>query len=234
MSKSHPQQWSIREQIDRPDARLIEELRTFPTTQIADCGGPVSVVGPGIGHCAGGVEICAPAVTVWTKPGDILFLLKTPDLVREGDVLVVDGGGRGDAAIVGDILGATLDGLGCRGIVVDGVIRDLDGLDEVGIPAYARGAYPTTASVQGPGAINHPIQCGGVVVNPGDVVRADRNGVVVVPREHLADVIELTRIVDRREADWRADVAAGATLPEATGVDALIATSRDNAPTAAP
>lgn len=234
MSKSHPQQWSINDQVVRPDEEIVEQFKDYPTTQIADSGGPVSVMSPAIGHVAGDVEVCGPATTLWTKPGDILFPLKSPDVVQPGDVVVIDGGGREDAAVVGDILSATLSGLGCQGVIVDGAVRDLGGIDEVGLPVYARGAYPTTGSVQGPGAINVPIQCGGVIVNPGDLVRADRSGIVVVPREHVREVLELTRAVDRRETEWRAAVNGGATLPGATGVDDLIRNLRDATETPAP
>jgi 4-hydroxy-4-methyl-2-oxoglutarate aldolase len=234
VTKSHPHQWVIRTGAARPDPETVAEFAKYPTTQIADSGGPVSVLGPTIGHRAGGVEVCGPAMTLWTRPGDILFPLKSPDLVQPGDVLVIDGGGREDAAVVGDILSATLSGLGCRGVIVDGAVRDLDGIDEVGLPVYARCAYPTTGSIQGPGALNVPIQCGGVLVDPGDLVRADRSGVVVVPREHLQEVLRLTRAVARREDEWRAAVQAGASLPSATGVDQLISSLRETAEPAAP
>lgn len=234
MTKSHPHQWAIRDGAARPDPETVAEFTKYPTTQIADCGGPVSVVGPAIGHLAGGVEVCGPAMTLWTRPGDILFPLKSPDLVQPGDVVVIDGGGRDDAAVVGDILSATLSALGCQGVVVDGAVRDLDGIDDVGLPVFARCAYPTTGSIQGPGALNIPIQCGGVLVNPGDLVRADRSGVVVVPREHLAEVLQLTRAVAQRETEWRAAVQAGATLPSATGVDQLISRLRESVETPAP
>ncbi|HET9968500.1 MAG TPA: hypothetical protein VFQ68_09705, partial [Streptosporangiaceae bacterium] len=70
-------------------------LREFATTQIADCGGPVAVVAPPLRHLAGGAQLCGPAVTVWTKPGGTLYVLKAVDLITAGDVLVVDGGGAG-------------------------------------------------------------------------------------------------------------------------------------------
>jgi Aldolase/RraA len=103
VSKSHPEQWTIHEVAERPEESLVTALREFATTQIADCGGPVGVVGPALRHLAGGAELCGSAVTVWTRPGDILYVLKATDLITAGDVLVVDGGGRLDAAVIGDI-----------------------------------------------------------------------------------------------------------------------------------
>jgi 4-hydroxy-4-methyl-2-oxoglutarate aldolase len=78
--------------------------------------------------------MCGPAVTVWTKPGDILMVLKAVDMVGGGDILVVDGGGRADAAVIGDIVGQTIADLGCVGLVVDGAVRDVDGLDAAECP----------------------------------------------------------------------------------------------------
>jgi 4-hydroxy-4-methyl-2-oxoglutarate aldolase len=226
MSKSHPQQWEMNTAVERPDPRLVAALGGLATTQIADCGGPVGVVGPGIRKLAGSMGMCGPAVTVWTKPGDILMVLKAVDMVERGDVLVVDGGGRVDAAVIGDIVGQTIADLGCVGLVVDGAVRDVDGLDAAGLPTFARGAHPATGSNQGPGAINVNVQCGGVTVRPGDVVRGDASGVVVVPREHLAEVVGLAAAVAEREAAWRAAIADGEPLPSATGIDDLIATLR--------
>jgi len=234
VSKSHPEQWVINEGVERPDPALVAALRELATTQIADCGAPHGVVGPGLHRLAGGAEVCGPAVTVWTKPGDILFALKAVDLVTPGDVLVVDGGGREDAALVGDFVAQSLADLGSAGLVVDGVVRDVDGIDTTGLPTFARGAHPATGSVQGPGAINVTVQCGGVAVRPGDVVRADSSGVVVVPREHLAAVVEAAEVVADREDAWRAGIASGKSLPAATGIDDLIASLRPGEEPAAP
>ena len=223
MSKGHAEQWTVVEAIERPPAAAVAALAGFATTQIADCGGPVGVVGPGLGRIAGGAEFCGPAVTLWTKPGDILFVLKVPDLAQPGDVVAVDGGGRADAAILGDIVSGALARRGVVGVVVDGAVRDVEGIDEVGLPTFARGTHPATGSNEGPGAINVPVQLGGVAVRPGDVVRGDASGVVVVPREHLDTVVALTRAVEQREAAWRQAVADGVSLAAATGVDAVIA-----------
>jgi regulator of RNase E activity RraA len=222
VSKSHPEQWTIHEVAERPDRSLVTALREFDTTQIADCGGPVAIMGPPLRHLAGGAQLCGPAVTVWTKPGDILYVLKATDLIAAGDVLIIDGGGRLDAAVIGDIVGQTLVDLGCAGLVVDGAVRDLDGLDATGLPTFAAGAHPATGSNQGPGAINVVAQCGGVTVRPGDVVRGDASGLVVVPKEHLAEVLALTKAVADRETGWRQAIAGGTSLPAVAGIDDLI------------
>jgi 4-hydroxy-4-methyl-2-oxoglutarate aldolase len=90
------------------------------------------------------------------------------------------------------------------------------------LPTFAAGAHPATGSNQGPGAINVVVQCGGVTVRPGDVVRGDASGLVVVPKEHLAPVLAMTKAVADRESGWRQAIADGASLPAATGIDDLI------------
>jgi 4-hydroxy-4-methyl-2-oxoglutarate aldolase len=222
MSKSHAQQWTIIQAIARPPAAAVSALAQFPTTQIADSGGPVGVVGPGLGRIAGGAGFCGPAVTVWTKPGDILVMLNMPEVAQPGDVVAVDGGGRADAAVLGDILAGALAAHGVVGIVVDGAVRDIEGIDQVGVPTFARNAHPATGSNEGPGAINVPVQVGGVTVHPGDVLRADDSGIVVVPREHLDTVIALTRAVAEREATWRRAIADGTGVAAATGADLVL------------
>jgi 4-hydroxy-4-methyl-2-oxoglutarate aldolase len=223
MSRWHPDQWVVHHEVPRPPADLVADLAGHPTTQIADCGGPVAVVGPGITALTGATEVCGPAVTLWTKPGDILFVLKAPDLVRPGDVLVIDGGGHTDAALIGDIIGGAVRDRGGVGLVVDGAVRDLDGLAELGLPTFARGTHPATRSTTGPGALNVVVQCGGVTVEPGDIVRADSSGVVVIPQRHAADVLARTRAVAEKEEGWRREMAAGASIAEVLGVDAQIA-----------
>jgi regulator of RNase E activity RraA len=232
VSKSHPEQWQVHEVAERPERPLVTALREFVTTQIADCGGPVAVVGPPLRHLAGGAQLCGPAVTVWTKPGDILYVLNATDLITAGDVLVVDAGSRLDAAVIGDIAGQALAGLGCEGLVVDGAVRDLDGLDALRLPTFALGAHPATGSNQGPGAINVVVQCGGVTVRPGDVVRGDASGLVVVPKEHLAPVLAMTKAVADREQGWRQAIAQGASLPAATCIDDLISKLAEDRATA--
>ena len=222
MSRTHPEQWTVRTDAPRADPDVVAALAALPTTQIADSGGPVGVLAPGIGPVAGPVDFCGSAVTVWTKPGDILFLLKAPDLVGPGDVLVVDGGGRLDAAVVGDFVARLLRARGATGLVVDGAVRDVDGIRDSGLPVLARGAHPATGSKDGPGALGVAVSCGGVVVRPGDVVRADASGAVVVPRDAAAEVLALTREVAAREAGWEREIAAGATFTTIFDLDAVI------------
>jgi Aldolase/RraA len=123
--------------------------------------------------------------------------------------------GRGRHHLRRDRSGQALADLGCDGLVVDGAVRDLDGLDAVGLPTFAVGAHPATGSNQGPGAINVVVQCGGVTVRPGDVVRGDASGLVVIPKEHLAPVLAMTKAVaDREKTGGRPSPAVRACRPQ--------------------
>lgn len=227
MRISHRDEWQINESIRHPSAAIVNALASYTTTQIADCGGPVYVMDPGVRPVTSAANICGPAVTVWTRPGDVLFLLKAPDLVEAGDVLVVDGAGRLDAAVLGDICVGVVAQRGGRGLVVDGVVRDLEGIEEAGVPTFARGAHPTIGSKVGPGALNVTIQCGGVTVWPGDIIRGDATGIVVIPREHAEAVLRLTKEVAESEADWVARARRDGSLSDVFGLDARIAELRD-------
>jgi regulator of RNase E activity RraA len=103
------------------------------------------------------------------------------------------------------------------------MVRDTDGLDQLGLPTFARGTYPATGSNEGPGALNVPIQCGGVGIEPGDIIRGDASGLVVIPRRAAHEVLELTKAVDERERDWSDGVANGTPLSATLGIDAKIA-----------
>jgi 4-hydroxy-4-methyl-2-oxoglutarate aldolase len=214
MSQAHPQQWEVNEVDVHVGSDVIEGFRELPTTLISDSGGPVSVASPEIRHIAGPNQTCGTAVTVWTRPGDFLFVLKAVDLVSPGDVLVIDGGGIGFTALIGDLLGGALQRNGGVGLVVDGMVRDVHGLDEIGLPTFARGSYPSAATKLGPGAVNVPVQLAGATVRPGDVIRVDQSGIVAIPARHAADVLHLTREAERREAGWVELLASGSNIRE--------------------
>lgn len=227
--QTHPQAWTIAQGAPRPDPGLVRALAQIPTTQLCDASDGVQVVSGTIRRVAGTAEVCGVAATVWTRPGDLLFMIKATELVQPGDVLVVDGGGRSDAALMGEIFSALLRRRGCAGAVVDGAVRDLDGIEEVGLPVFARHVHPATDTNEGPGAVNVPVDCGGVRVSPGDIVRADVNGVVVVPAGIAADVLVAAQAVAAREQQWLAETATGRTLADVLGVEEMFASGRSGA-----
>lgn len=225
----HAEPWTINPSPAAPDPEVIDGLSSIETGQLADCHPAVRVLDPALRRVAGDGELCGPAVTAWVSPGDLLFALKSVDLVTEGDVVVVDGGGHTASALVGEVWGGALAAHGGQGAVIDGAIRDVEGVEECGVSFWARATNPAKQTILGPGAINVQIVCGGVIVEPGDIIRADRTGVVVVPRNLAAEVLQAAIAVDEKERGW-VDALREKSFGEVLGLDALIEAGRGEAP----
>jgi RraA family protein len=148
-----------------------------------------------------GGKLIGTAVTVRVRAGDNLAIHQALAEVRPGDVIIVDGGGDVSRALVGDIMKAIAESRGAAGFVIDGAIRDAGAFAASDFPCYARAAIHRGPYKMGPGAINVPVCIGGWVVNPGDVVVGDEDGVVTFPPEIAATLIEAVRAQEAREAE---------------------------------
>lgn len=219
------QPWTLNHDIARPDPELVAELARIETGNLADASPLVKVLPSAIRRLVGRDGFCGPALTVWTSPGDLLYPLRSADEVQPGDVVVLDGGAWTEAALIGEIFAGVVASRGAAGIVVDGAIRDLEGIAETGLSAYARASVPGKQTLAGPGAINVPIDCSGVGIEPGDLVRADATGVVVIPAAAAAEVLTAAQQVARAEAEWVAE-AGRSGLSAALGLDDVIAANR--------
>ena len=124
-------------------------------------------------------------------------------------MVVVSTNGNTTSAVFGEIMATTAVGAKLGGIIVDGAIRDVDGLEALGLPAFSRTVTPGGCDKDGPGEINVPISCGNAVVMPGDIVVGDEDGVAVVPREDAAEVLELVQGLEEREKTRIAAIKAG-------------------------
>src|SRR5436305_2192432 len=148
------------------------------------------------------IKLIGPACTVKVYPGDNLMVHKSLDIAQPGDVVVVDTSGSQMTAVLGDLISTKARHRGVAGFLVDGLIRDQPGIQALGdFPVYARGVTPIGPLHRGPGEINYPISAGGIVVTPGDLVVGDANGVVVVPREVVDELLERLTTQKRGEAD---------------------------------
>ena len=144
-------------------------------------------------------RLCGTACTVKCFPGDNLMVHKSLDVAEPGDIVVVDAGGCNMNAVLGDLVSTKAKHRGIAGFVIDGLVRDLPGIQELDFPVFARGTTPIGPLHRGPGEINYPICCGGVVVNPGDLIVGDAAGIVVVPQEITAELLE--RLTAHRSAN---------------------------------
>lgn len=201
----------VREEFERLEPDLIARFAPFDSPSISDQMNRLYTMAPAIKPMTGpDLTLLGPACTVKCFPGDNLLVHKSLDVARPGDVVVVDTGGSELTAVLGDLISTKARHRGIAGFVVDGLIRDLPAIRELGdFPVFARGVTPIGPLHRGPGEINFPISAGGIVVHAGDIIAADLNGVVVVPREIASDVVE--RLVERSsaEADYHAAVARG-------------------------
>ncbi|WP_457967314.1 methyltransferase [Arthrobacter sp. D1-29] len=152
------------------------------------------------GRCVG------PALTVLTREGDNLAIHRALDDAEPGDVLVINALGGTTRAVFGDLLAEICLAAGIVGVIIDGLARDRAAIGEMGLPLWARGVSPAGPAKYGPGAVNVPVACGGVVVNPGDLVSADDDGVAVLPAESSGIVLNRLRDIHDSERKLRARI----------------------------
>jgi len=180
----------IRLHIERPPRELVAGLGKLSPTTLSDVLTFESVMRLGIRPLWPGMpRIAGPAFTVRTAKHDNLMLHAAIYRAEPGDVIVVEAGDD-EMAVAGGNVCAVAQRRGVAGFVVDGVIRDLAESRANGFPLFARGVSPIPGAKDGPGEINGTITCGGVTVNPGDVIVADEEGIVVVPRAQAAEVLK--------------------------------------------
>jgi RraA family protein len=194
----------------RLDAAFVREFAEFATPDISDLLNRLYAVDPAI-HCLTGSHhsLCGLACTVKVFPGDNLMVHKSLDIAKPGDIIVVDAGASTMNAVLGDLVSTKAKHRRIQGFVIDGLVRDLPGILELDWPVFARGTTPTGPLHRGPGEVNFPIACGGVVVNPGDIIVADQAGVVVVPQEIAAELLHRLKSHQASNAEYLANVKRG-------------------------
>ena len=198
----------VRTDVPRADPDLVAQFRSHATSNIADAMGRFHFMDPGI-RARSGLPLCGVAVTVDARPADNLMIHKALEVATPGDIIVVSTNGNTTSAIFGELMCRTAVGASLGGIVVDGAIRDIDGITALAFPAYSRAVCAGGCDKDGPGEVNSPISCGNTVVMPGDIIVGDDDGVVVVPREEAADVLPLVIELVERERVRIAEINSG-------------------------
>ncbi len=179
----------IRAAFTRVDAALCTRAAAVPAANIGDVANRMQSMRGGFRAYGGRRLLAGPALTVRARAGDNLMLHEALDLALPGDVVVCDAGGDLGTAIMGDIMARHAAARGIAAIIVDGAVRDIDGLAKLHLGVWARGVTPAGPYKDGPGEIGYPVSCGSLVVMPGDLIACDEDGVVVVPRADAATVI---------------------------------------------
>lgn len=214
---------SLRTSFPRPSAAQVAAFRDVPTGFVCDAmdgrGGMETAISPLLdAHIAG----CA--VVADNGPDGNLATLGAVHIMQEGDVVVAAMRGGQTVAAAGDMILAMIRNKGGVGFVTDGPMRDLTGMREVGLPAWCNGLNPNSPYSTGPGRVGHSASVGGQIVNSGDIIVADENGVVVVPFARIDDVIAKLDAVSAAEVALEAKVKAG--FSEQTRIIAMLADGR--------
>ncbi len=194
--------------INRPSKELVEQFRGLPVANIADEMNRFSCVDARI-KPLNSTPLLGTAFTVKARVGDNLMFHKAIDMAQPGDVIVVDGQGDLVNSLTGEIMMRQVLKKGIAGVVIDGAVRDADALRQLDLAIYAAGITPQGPYKNGPGEINVPVCCGGIVVNPGDILVGDGDGIVVISPKDAASIADKAKSKQKKEQETFAHIAAG-------------------------
>ena len=186
----------------------VHRLWAYPVANAGDAMDRLNMMDSGIVTQWSGGRCVGPALTVLTRDGDNLAIHRALDDALPGDVLVINALGGAARAVFGDLLAEICLAAGVVGVVIDGLIRDRAAIQELGLPVWARGVSPAGPFKNGPGSVAAPIACGGVVVNPGDFITADDDGVAVIPGDQAEGIMKRLVEIDKSEDSLRSRIRA--------------------------
>jgi 4-hydroxy-4-methyl-2-oxoglutarate aldolase len=195
--------------IERADPSVIAGLGDAGTATVHEAIGRVGFAGADLRPIQQDVRIAGSAVTVLSHPGDNIMIHAAVEVCQEGDVLVVVNTAPSTHGMFGELLATSLQTRGVRGLVIDAGVRDTSELRQMGFPVWSRHVSCQGTVKSTPGSVNVPVVLGGLVVEPGDVVCADDDGVVVVPRADAAWALEQSTSRLAKEAATRERLAGG-------------------------
>lgn len=198
------------------------EFAKLPTGNVCDANGKAGNMDPAIKPIDPKTKMVGPAVTVRCHPGDNLIMHQAIYEAEPGSVVVYDIQGYVGAGPFGEIMAIACQERGIAGVVIDGSCRDAEDIEELGLPMFVRTFNPGGTVKESLGTINQVIQCGGVVVKPGDIIVGDRDGVVVVPAEKARAVLERAKAIAAKETQVREMLRQGKTTLEIYGFDKLL------------
>ncbi len=195
--------------IPRADGSVVDQLAPMGTATVHEAIGRRGFLGPELRPIQDGARIAGSAVTVSSHPGDNLMIHAAVETCQPGDILVVTNTAPSTHGMFGDLLATSLLQRGVRGLVIDAGVRDIADLRDMGFPVWSRWVSCQGTVKASPGSVNVPVSIGGVAIEPGDVVCADDDGVVVVGREEAPWAVERSQARLDKEAATRARLEAG-------------------------
>ncbi|WP_030326428.1 4-carboxy-4-hydroxy-2-oxoadipate aldolase/oxaloacetate decarboxylase [Streptomyces sp. NRRL B-3229] len=196
-----------------------DKFMQFGSATVHEAQGGTGALDSAIKPLDASMVVAGPALTVDCRPADNLAIQHAVTLARPGDVLVVDAKAFLEAGPWGDVLTLYAQQAGIAGLVIDGCVRDSRAIVGMGFPVFCRGISIKGTGKFQPGSVNTAVTCGGIVIRPGDVVVGDADGVVVVPAQDAARVVELSEAREEKEEQFRTELLKGKSLVELMGLD---------------
>ncbi len=199
----------VKRNIERTDLAVVKRLGLFGVATLHEAMGRTGLMRSHIRPVYAGARLCGNAVTVLAQPGDNLMLHVAAEQIREGDIVVVACTAENGDGMFGELLATSYRAHGAGGLVSETGVRDVGALQKMGFPVFSRAISAKGTARATLGSVNVPVICAGALVNPGDVIVADGDGVVVVPRDIAARTADAAQKREDNEQDKRARFARG-------------------------
>ena len=215
-------EYVVIKRIPRSDLETLDAFAAAGVSTVHEALGRSGFLGTDIRPIQIDVSIAGNAITVLSHPGDNMMIHAAVEVCQAGDILVVTNSGPSDHGMFGDLLATSLQTRGVRGLVIDAGVRDISALRKMGFPVWSRHVSPRGTEKATPGSVNVPVSIGGVSIDPGDIICADDDGVVAVPRADAAACLAASQSRLAREQAKRERLVRGELSIDIDGIRAKL------------